>query len=58
MISDTARRRTLLRFSAAEFLFFAFGSLLSYQTVFLKDTLGLSSAEIGSLTAGCAAIGT
>lgn len=56
MISDTARRRTLLRFSAAEFLFFAFGSLLSYQTVFLKDTLGLSSAEIGSLTAGCAVI--
>ena len=56
MISDTYGRRVLLRFSVAEFLFFAFGSLLSYQTVFLKDVLGLESASIGGLTAICAII--
>lgn len=56
MISDTYGRRVLLRFAVTEFLFFAFGSLLSYQTVFLKDVLDLPSASIGSLTAICAII--
>lgn len=50
------RLRLLVRFSAIEFLFYAFGSLLSYQTVFLRDIMGFDSAQVGALTAVCAII--
>lgn len=52
----SGRLRLLARFSAIEFLFYAFGSLLSYQTVFLRDVVGLGSAQIGVLTAVCAIV--